>query len=132
MSFPSVPANSARQTLQGMALYVLPGSSTTQSRISISASFPGLAAARSQGQERPRVLQAEPPMPMSTWEYNELRKKLGRTIVGMAEVIGVTKRHAQRYAHGHQTIPEPVARLLRSLAGRSRNTRSRKTDPPPR
>jgi hypothetical protein len=52
---------------------------------------------------------------MTQSEYQRTIKRLGLSIVGAGEVIGVGPRQAQRFAHGDSAVPEPVARLLRLM-----------------
>jgi hypothetical protein len=52
---------------------------------------------------------------MTPLQYRAACDKLGLTIVGSGPVLGVSKRQAQRYAHGEQPIPETVAKLLRAM-----------------
>jgi len=50
---------------------------------------------------------------MRSSEYQSARDTLGWTHMRLAEVLGVGKRTALRYAKGD--VPEPAARLLRLL-----------------
>ena len=51
---------------------------------------------------------------MTRSEYQYARETLGWTHKRMAQVLGVKRRSPYRYAAG-ETIPEPIARLLRLL-----------------
>ena len=50
---------------------------------------------------------------MSTEEYRAALDKLGLSIVGSAECLGLSRRQSQRYASGATPIADPVAKLLR-------------------
>jgi len=46
-------------------------------------------------------------------EYRAAVNKLGLSIVGSAEHLGVSHRQSQRYANGTSPVADPVAKLLR-------------------
>ena len=46
-------------------------------------------------------------------EYRAALDKLGLSIVGSAECLGLSRRQSQRYASGATPIADPVAKLLR-------------------
>ena len=50
---------------------------------------------------------------MSTEEYRAALDKLGLSIVGSADYLGLSRRQSQRYAQGTAPIADPVAKLLR-------------------
>ena len=50
---------------------------------------------------------------MTTEEYRAALGKLGLSIVGSAEHLGVSHRQSQRYANGTSPVADPVAKLLR-------------------
>ena len=50
---------------------------------------------------------------MSTEEYRAALNKLGLSIVGSAEHLGLSHRQSQRYANGSSPVADPGARLLR-------------------
>jgi hypothetical protein len=50
---------------------------------------------------------------MTTEEYRAALYKLGLSIVGSAEHLGVSHRQSQRYANGTSPVADPVAKLLR-------------------
>ncbi len=51
---------------------------------------------------------------MKTKEYRSLLKKLNLTVVGAADVLGVSRRQAQRFA-SDAAIPSPVSKLLQLM-----------------
>jgi hypothetical protein len=50
---------------------------------------------------------------MTTAEYRSALDRLGLSIVGSAEHLGLSRRQSQRYANGTSPIADPVAKLLR-------------------
>ena len=50
---------------------------------------------------------------MTTEEYRAALDKLGLSIVGSAEHLGLSRRQSQRYANGTSPVADPVAKLLR-------------------
>ena len=50
---------------------------------------------------------------MTAAEYRIALAKLGLSIVGSAEHLGVSHRQSQRYANGTSPVADPVAKLLR-------------------
>jgi hypothetical protein len=50
---------------------------------------------------------------MTTEEYRAALNKLGLSIVGSAEHLGLSPRQSQRYADGTSPVADPVAKLLR-------------------
>ena len=50
---------------------------------------------------------------MTSEEYRAALDKLGLSIVGSAEYLGVSHRQSQRYANGVSPVADPVAKLLR-------------------
>jgi hypothetical protein len=50
---------------------------------------------------------------MTTTEYRAALNKLGLSIVGSAEYVGISHRQSQRYANGVTPVAGPVAKLLR-------------------
>ena len=50
---------------------------------------------------------------MTTKEYRAALNKLGLSIVGSAEHLGLSSRQSQRYANGTSPVADPVAKLLR-------------------
>ena len=50
---------------------------------------------------------------MTTEEYRAALDKLGLSIVGSAEYLGLSRRQSQRYANGTSPVADPVAKLLR-------------------
>jgi hypothetical protein len=50
---------------------------------------------------------------MTAAEYRTALAKLGLSIVGSAEHLGVSHRQSQRYASGTSPVADPVAKLLR-------------------
>jgi hypothetical protein len=50
---------------------------------------------------------------MTIEEYRAALDKLGLSIVGSAECLGLSRRQSQRYAHGTSPVADPVAKLLR-------------------
>jgi hypothetical protein len=61
---------------------------------------------------------------MTPAQYKAARKALDWTHVELASALGVSWRQSYRFAAGHTPIPEPVARLLRTLV-RAQLTTSR-------
>ena len=55
-------------------------------------------------------------MPMTGDELRGIRAKLGLTLVGMAELIGVHWNTIARWERDEVGIPEPAARLARILS----------------
>lgn len=51
---------------------------------------------------------------MKTTEYRKFLAKFGLSIVGAAPVLGVSRRHAQRFAAG-AVIPPPIEKLIHML-----------------
>ena len=47
------------------------------------------------------------------FEYRAALDKLGLSIVGAAEYLGLSRRQSQRYAKGATAVADPVAKLLR-------------------
>lgn len=54
-------------------------------------------------------------MKMSAKQYTEKVKKLDLTIVGAAPVLGISRRHSQRFASGDADVHPTVAKLLTVL-----------------
>ena len=50
---------------------------------------------------------------MTPEEYRAALDKLGLSIVGSAEYLGLSRRQSQRYANGAAPVADPVAKLLR-------------------
>jgi hypothetical protein len=50
---------------------------------------------------------------MTAEEYRAALDKLGLSITGSAEHLGLSRRHSQRYANGATPVADPVAKLLR-------------------
>ena len=50
---------------------------------------------------------------MTTDEYRAALDKLGLSIVGSAEYLGLSRRQSQRYANGISPVADPVAKILR-------------------
>jgi hypothetical protein len=50
---------------------------------------------------------------MTAAEYRAALNKLGLSIVGSAEHLGLSHRQSQRYANGTSPVADPVAKLLR-------------------
>jgi hypothetical protein len=50
---------------------------------------------------------------MTAEEYRAALDKLGLSIAGSAEHLGLSRRHSQRYANGAAPVADPVAKLLR-------------------
>jgi hypothetical protein len=57
--------------------------------------------------------QKKPCVEMTAEEYRAALDKLGLSIVGSAEHLGVSHRQSQRYANGMSPVADPVAKLLR-------------------
>jgi transcriptional regulator with XRE-family HTH domain len=64
---------------------------------------------------------------MTGGELAGLRKRLGLTQVAFAERLGVHANTLARYERDELSIPEPVARLARILAGTDRPPRKRRS-----
>jgi hypothetical protein len=58
----------------------------------------------------------KPKADMSRRDYLRHLERLNLTIVGAAPIIGISRRHSQRYAAGDTTVPKVVAKLLRASA----------------
>ena len=54
-------------------------------------------------------------MPMNGSELRRHRAKMGLTLKGMADLVGVHWNSIARMERGEMTISEPVARLVRLL-----------------
>ncbi len=50
---------------------------------------------------------------MTNDEYRACLDKLDLSIVGSAELLGLSRRQSQRYANGSSPVADPVAKLLR-------------------
>jgi len=50
---------------------------------------------------------------MTNEEYRASLDKLDLSIVGSAELLGLSRRQSQRYANGTSPVVDPVAKLLR-------------------
>jgi plasmid maintenance system antidote protein VapI len=57
---------------------------------------------------------------MTRMEFRAILKDLGMTPYAVAKHIGVSTRHAHRYANGDTEIPGPVALVMRSLPSRAK------------
>jgi hypothetical protein len=57
--------------------------------------------------------QKKPCEEMTTEEYRAALDKLGLSIAGSAEHLGLSRRQSQRYANGTSPVADPVAKLLR-------------------
>lgn len=51
---------------------------------------------------------------MTAKQYRDHLTKLGMTIVGAAPVLGISRRHSQRFASDGE-VAEPVAKLLKLM-----------------
>ena len=49
---------------------------------------------------------------MTAKQYLKAIERLGISQLGAGRMLGISNRHAQRFASGDSPIPEPVARLL--------------------
>ena len=49
---------------------------------------------------------------MTTEDYRAALDKLGLSIVGSAEYLGLSRRQSRRYANGTSPVADPVAKLL--------------------
>ena len=56
-------------------------------------------------------------------EFRKVRKQMGITQVLMAEKIGVTSTAVAMWERGERKISEPIARLVRLLAGEAKRGR---------
>jgi hypothetical protein len=52
---------------------------------------------------------------MTSAQYRAACAKLGINIMQSGRVLGISERQAQRYAAGHQPVPEFIAKLLRCM-----------------
>lgn len=50
--------------------------------------------------------------PMSKKQYNDHLAALNLSIVGAAPVLGISRRHSQRFASGEAAVHPTVAKLL--------------------
>jgi DNA-binding transcriptional regulator YiaG len=58
---------------------------------------------------------------MTPAEVRAARKALGLSQVAMAQVVGVTPRTITHWEAGSRNVPEPAARLIRSLENARRD-----------
>lgn len=57
---------------------------------------------------------------MTRMEFREALKVLDSSAYRIAILLGVSQRHAHRYASGESPIPRPVAIVLRQLVAAAR------------
>ena len=62
---------------------------------------------------------------MTRMEFREALKALGWTPYRAAKPLGVSIRHAHRYASGETPIPGPVANIVRDLVRRNGHRKDR-------